>query len=88
MTLGVKVPGAGTIRVTGKTIRNVSRRTTRETTYTVHARLSAATKRRIARRGSARVTLRVRFTPRDGEAQTKTVKVTVKRAAKTSGRGR
>lgn len=88
VTLGVKVPGAGTIRVTGKTVRNVSRRTTRETTYTVHARLSKATKRRIDRRGSARVTLRVRFTPREGEAQTKTVKVTVKRAAKTSRRGR
>lgn len=88
VTLGVKVPGAGTIRVTGKTIRDVSRRTKRSTTYTVHARLSKATKRRIARRGKTRVKLRVRFAPSSGEAQTKTVRVTVKRAAKKNRRGR
>jgi len=88
VTVGVRVPGAGTIRVSGRGIRSVSRNTTRSTTYTVHARLSKTTKRRIARRGKTRVTLRVRFTPRSGATQSKTVKVTVKRASKTSRRGR
>ncbi len=87
-TIGVAVPDAGTIRVSGNGVRTVSRRVTRASTYTVHVRLTAATRRRAARLGRTTVALRVRFAPRSGRAQTTTVRVTVKRTNSSKRGGR
>lgn len=87
VTVGVSVPGAGTIRVSGSGLKTTSRRVKSSNTFTVHARLTAATKRRVARK-SVRLKVRVRYTPSSGKATTKTVRVAVKRSTSTKRGGR
>lgn len=86
-TVGVTVPGPGTIRVSGKGVRSASRRVSRSSTYTMHVRLTSHTRRRAARLGRTSVALRVRFSPRSGKAQAETVRVTVKRSLSTKRGG-
>jgi hypothetical protein len=86
-TLGVSVPGRGTIRVSGKGVRTTSRRATRAATYTVHARLTAMHKRRVARFGRVTLRLRVRFTPAGGKPETTTARVVVQRSPKGNRKG-
>jgi hypothetical protein len=77
----VKVPSAGTIRVTGSRIKNVSRTVRKAGTYRIRVRLSKRYQRSLARRGRLAAALRVRFAPDDGPAKAMTVRLQFRRAS-------
>jgi len=78
----VKVPGAGSIRVTGARIANVSRTVRKAGTYRIRVRLSKRYQRSLARRGKVTAALRVQFRPEDGDASARTVRLTFQRPAR------
>lgn len=79
LTVRVRVPVAGTLRISGSGLRRKTRRVKRPATYTVRVQLSAHGRRVLAKRKKLRVTVRARVTPPKGKAVSKTVKLTIKR---------
>jgi hypothetical protein len=77
-TLRVRVPAAGSIRVSGGSVRNASRRATRAATYRVGVRLSAKARKALTRRGQLKVRVKVAFRASGGSASSRTVTVTFK----------
>jgi hypothetical protein len=78
-TLRVRVPAAGSIRVSGASVRGSSRRATRAATYRVGVRLSAKARKSLGKRGQLKVRVRVAFRASGGSASSRTVTVTFKR---------
>jgi hypothetical protein len=76
--LRVKVPSAGSIRVSGRAVRNAGRRATRSATYRVEVRLSAKARKSLAKRKALSVRVRVAFRSRDGKTARRTVTVRFK----------
>jgi hypothetical protein len=83
--LRVRVPSAGSIRVSGRAVRSAGRRATRSATYRVEVRLSAKARKSLAKRKALRVRVRVAFRSRDGKTARRTVTVRFK-APKPAGR--
>lgn len=80
VTLTVKVPSAGTIRVSGSGLKQSTRKATRSTTYSVTAKLSKHAQSTLRKTGRLKVRARVRFAPAKGKTVSKTVSLTIKRA--------
>lgn len=81
----VRVRAAGTLRITGRGTRAVSRRVTKAGIYTVTVRLSPYGRRVLERRGRVPLRLTVRLAPKSGVGgstkTTLTIKKTTRKAA-------
>ncbi|HWI73603.1 MAG TPA: hypothetical protein VNT55_16720, partial [Baekduia sp.] len=78
-TLSVKVPGPGSITVTGGSVKKATKHASKAGTNSVKVTLSAAGKKSVKRHKTLSVSLKVQFTPTGGTSASKTVKVTFKR---------
>jgi hypothetical protein len=79
----VKVPGMGTIGVSGSGLTRSSKAVTKAGTYRVMVRLSALARQTLARKHRLSARVSVRFTPAKGKAQTVRVNVSFASKAKT-----
>lgn len=79
-TVRVRVPAPGRISITGAGIDPGSVRAARAGTYRLRVALTAAAKRRLARRHKLELRLRTAYTPRTGKASAATVALAVKPA--------
>jgi hypothetical protein len=71
----VKVPGAGVVRISGSRVGTAKRTVLKAGTYQVRVALTKKWQRSLARHSSITASLKVQFTPVDGEAASSTVKV-------------
>ncbi|MET0601513.1 MAG: hypothetical protein ABW167_05940 [Baekduia sp.] len=78
----VRVPGAGSIVLSGSSIESAQRAVTRSATYTLTASLTAKARRQLVARGSLKVAITVRFAPKEGQAVVKRLSLTFKQKAK------
>jgi sugar lactone lactonase YvrE len=78
-TLTATVPGAGTLRLTGRGIRQVDRFINRAGTVKLTIKGRPTTKRSLGRTGRAPVTVRVTYTPTGGDPNTQSKKLTLRR---------
>lgn len=74
--LTAKVSGAGRLRVTGRGLAAVSRKTSRAASYHVTVRLSKASVAKLRRAGRVVVSATVRFVPSKGSARSVRVRLT------------
>lgn len=79
-TLRVSVPAKGAVRVSGDGVAAARKTAKKAQTVRVPVRLSAASKKRLARAGKLAVRVSVRFQPTAGAAQTVRLRVTFKKA--------
>jgi hypothetical protein len=85
--LRVRVPAAGRISVSGASVRRISRSATRAATYTVRVPLGAKAKRRLKKRETLKVKVRVAFQAKAGRSAARTVTLTFKQPkSKRAGR--
>lgn len=77
-TLSLKVPGPGSITVTGGSVKKATAHAGKAGTTSVKVSLSSAGKKSVKRHKKLTVSLTVRFTPTGGSTAIKTVKVTFK----------
>lgn len=82
ITLKVTPPGTGTIRVSGSGLKAKTVKVKNAKAVTVKVSLSTAAKRKVRAGHRVRVSVRVRFKPAKGKAVSKTVRLTIKRAAR------
>jgi hypothetical protein len=87
-TLRVKVPAKGVVRISGNGVRAARRTAKKAGTVRVSVRLSAASKRQLARTGRRTVRVSVRWQPTTGAAQTLRRSVTFKKKAKKTSSAR
>jgi hypothetical protein len=78
VTAALKVPGPGSLSITGASIKKATRHTTKAGSVTLRARLTSKAITSLRRHHVLTVVLAVRFTPTGGLTATKTVKVTFK----------
>ncbi len=78
-TLRVRVPSAGSIRVSGGSVRKTTKQATKAATYRVGVALSAQARKSLGRRGKLRVRVKVAFRASGGTRSSRTVTVTFKR---------
>lgn len=71
LTVRVSAPGAGRIRVSGKSVRTTNRTAKRATVYTLRVPLNAAARKRVASGRTVKVNLRVQFTPEGSKKSTR-----------------
>jgi hypothetical protein len=79
-TLRVTVSAAGAIRLSGASVRSVTRTAGRSGTYVVKAVLTPRARRSLARHKAWRAGVRVAFTPRGGRATTRRLTITFHKA--------
>lgn len=82
LNVKVRVPSGGRASVSGSGLRSTSRSVSKASTVTLTIKLSATATRKLRRTSSVRTTATVRFVPTSGDAQSKRVKVTFKKAKK------
>lgn len=70
----VKVPGAGSIRITGSQVGTAKRTVAKGGSYQLRVRLTKKAQRSLAKK-SVTAALKVRFTPAEGDAASRSVKV-------------
>ncbi len=85
----VRVSSEGKVRTSGSGLRRSTRTVKRSgTAYRVPVRLSSRAKRTLKRRGRVQVRVTVRFTPEEGKTRSKRVRVTFRKAKKSSSRSK
>ncbi len=77
-TIRVRVPSAGSIRVSGASVRKSAKRATRAATYRVGVALSAKARRSLGKRGRLKVRVKVAFRSSGGARSSRTVALTFK----------
>jgi hypothetical protein len=73
------LPGPGTLRLTGKGIKKLTKSVTHPGQVTLTIRADSRTKRRLKRTGEKKVTAIVTFTPVGGDPNTQTKPFTLRR---------
>jgi YVTN family beta-propeller protein len=69
--LKIKLPSPGKLTVSGKKVRQVKRGTKQASTVTLNIRPKPKAKKQLAKTGSAKVRIKVKFVPTGGKARTK-----------------
>ncbi|MBF6621290.1 MAG: hypothetical protein ITG02_13810 [Patulibacter sp.] len=87
-TLRVKVPGKGSLRVSGNGVVAARKSAKKASTVRVRVRLSRASKKRLARTGRRVVRVSVRYRPTDGATQTLRRSITFRTKKKAKGTSR
>lgn len=84
VSVTVKLPGAGAVRLGGTYVTTGNRSATAAGTYHISAKLNAAGRKRLAKAKHGRLTvgLAVRYTPKGGAAATTSAHATFKRVAR------
>jgi hypothetical protein len=84
--LKVKLPTAGTVTVTGSSIRKATKRSGKAKRLAIPVRLSAKAKRTLKKRGTLKVRVRVGFKPAAGSTSTLRLTLTFKQPKPKRGR--
>lgn len=88
LTLRVKAPGAGRIKVSGSGLRSSTVKAKRGATYRVKLRLTKRARRTLERRHRVKLRATVRFAPSTGKASSARVRLTFKRAKRVRRKAR
>lgn len=78
ITLRVQVPGKGSVRVTGASVRSVKTTVTKAGDVRIAVKLTAKAAKALRRKGRMIVGLRVRYVPSSGRASSATTSLTAK----------
>ncbi|HEX6666975.1 MAG TPA: hypothetical protein VF081_10325 [Solirubrobacterales bacterium] len=85
-TLAVTVPGAGSLGLAGKGVRQVSRSTASAATVQLTVKLTGKAKRKLLASGKAKVRVSVTFMPTGGDATTQARALVLKKALRRPSR--
>jgi hypothetical protein len=77
--LSATAPGAGTLLLTGRGIRRLTRFVSRAGTVKLTIEGQPITQRRLGRTGRATITVRITYTPSGGDPNTRSKKLTLRR---------
>lgn len=86
--LQVRVPAAGRISVAGHSVRSTRKSVAKAGSYQVTIRLKPSAEKQLRKKGKLRVSARVSYRAKDGQTDSKTVKVTFKQPTAKSGKGK
>lgn len=81
ITVRIKAPAAGRIRITGSRTARVTRKVSKAGTRSYRVKLTRKATRSLQRHGRLKITTKVAFTPKSGKGSSKTVARTIKEIA-------